>query len=375
MHVVIFLTYGNSLKDWDSAGILEREVKIYKELSKLYNFKFTFITFGDESDYKYKDTLKNIEIIPIYSKFKNYNNKILKFLYSFIIANRLSNFVTQVNLIKTNQLMGSWMAIVLKIKLKSALLIRTGYDHLYFAIKNNKSYLKRILIYLLTQVAILYSTKYSVTSKADEKFICKYFYFTKNKIIIRPNWVEISDSIEPINKRYDDRIISVGRLEHQKNFSYLINELKDTEINLDIIGEGSQYNELKTLSYNLGVKLSLLNKISNEELLSKISKYKIFSLSSHFEGSPKVLLEAMSKGCVPVVSDISHHKEIINNNLNGLVLELSENNFKENILKLLTDEKKLNLLSSNAINTIKETYSFESYVKNENSDYLNIISN
>jgi len=375
MHIVVFLTYGNSLKDWDSSGIFEREVKLYEKLSKLYNIKFTFITFGNNSDYSYKDLLPNCEIFPIYSSFKEHKNKYLKFLYSFVIASKLAGSISDISLIKTNQLMGSWMAIILKIKLRIPLFIRTGYDYLYFAIKNNKSYLKRILIYVLTQFAIIHSSKYSVTSKTDEQFIKKYFYFTKNKIIVRPNWVELNNAIKPINKRYENHLVSIGRLEYQKNFPFLINEFEDTKITLDIIGEGSQRSELKNLSNNLGVKLNLLKKLNNEELLLKISDYKIFCLSSHFEGSPKVLLEAMSRGCVPVVSNIDHHNEIVKNNFNGLVLDLSKNNFKKNILELIGDEEKLNLLSSNAINTIKESYDLASYIKNENSDYLNIISN
>lgn len=375
MNVVIFLTYGNSLKDWGYSGIFEREMKLYNELTNLFNIKFTFVTFGNTSDYQYKDLIPNGKIFPIYSNFKEHKNKYIKFLYSFVIAMKLSNFMSDISLIKTNQLMGSWMGIILKAKLKTPLLVRTGYDYLYFAIKNNKPYLKRIFIYILTQFSIIFSTKYSVTSKADERFIKKYFYFTKNKIIVRPNWVELSNNTLSMNKRYKDRVVSVGRLEYQKNFSFLVSEFKDTQITLDIIGEGSQRSNLKSLSSNLGVKLNLLNKLNNEELLIKISDYKIFSLSSHFEGSPKVLLEAMSRGCVPVVSNIDHHKEIVKDNVNGLILDLSENSFKTKILEILHDEEKLNFLSSNAIDTIKERYSLDAYVEKENSDYLNLISN
>ena len=47
MHVVLFFTYDISLNDWKTSGILNREIRIYKELEKNENIKFTFVTYGD----------------------------------------------------------------------------------------------------------------------------------------------------------------------------------------------------------------------------------------------------------------------------------------------------------------------------------------
>ena len=55
MHVVVFLTFGVSLKDWDKSGLLSREILVYKKLHKEENINFTFVTFGDLDDEKYFD--------------------------------------------------------------------------------------------------------------------------------------------------------------------------------------------------------------------------------------------------------------------------------------------------------------------------------
>ena len=34
MNVILFFTYGVSLKDWDNSGLISREIKLYKELSE-----------------------------------------------------------------------------------------------------------------------------------------------------------------------------------------------------------------------------------------------------------------------------------------------------------------------------------------------------
>ena len=78
MNIVVVLTYEMSLEKWDKDGILDRELKLYKQLSKNFGYKFTFITFGNESDLKYLSIVPNSQIIPIYKLFKlrKQNNKI-----------------------------------------------------------------------------------------------------------------------------------------------------------------------------------------------------------------------------------------------------------------------------------------------------------
>ena len=50
MRVIIFFTYGNSLKSWKESGLLNREIKLYKFLAKNYDIHFTFVTYGDKED-------------------------------------------------------------------------------------------------------------------------------------------------------------------------------------------------------------------------------------------------------------------------------------------------------------------------------------
>ena len=66
MKVLVLFTYEISLKIWDNSGLLDRETKLYKEVSKNSDVTYTFLTFGDKKDIEYRNNLVNIEIIPIY---------------------------------------------------------------------------------------------------------------------------------------------------------------------------------------------------------------------------------------------------------------------------------------------------------------------
>ena len=89
MNVLLIFTYGISLKIWDETGLLNREIGLYKKLNDTKEIKFTFLTFGNEVDHQYDDLLGDIKIFPIYSEFKFHKNKIIRFLYTFVICFKL----------------------------------------------------------------------------------------------------------------------------------------------------------------------------------------------------------------------------------------------------------------------------------------------
>ena len=72
MNVILFFTYDVSLKDWFDKGLLDRELKIYENISKNYNIKFTFVTYGTSEDLKYISKDSDFKVLPIYEYFRFY---------------------------------------------------------------------------------------------------------------------------------------------------------------------------------------------------------------------------------------------------------------------------------------------------------------
>ena len=81
MRVILFFTYGISLLEWKKSGLLDREIKLYEKLNKDYGLNFTFVTYGDKSDFaiivsfvaaitnlKVEDLTHGHEIYPINPK-------------------------------------------------------------------------------------------------------------------------------------------------------------------------------------------------------------------------------------------------------------------------------------------------------------------
>ena len=362
MNIVVFLTFGVSIKDWKESGLLQREILLYQQISSTSDINFTFITFGDSEDENY---LNGHKIIPYYKYNKYYKNKYITVLQSLLFTFKLKKLIAQPDLIKTNQLLGSWMAILYKIITKKPLIVRTGYDLYRFSLHENKTRLKKSLYYTLTQLAIIFSDAYLVTSYSDKKFLDLNFFKTKNKLQILPNWVEdkITNTVTKIEKRHENKILAVGRLEEQKNFSALIRLLSSKDFHIDIVGTGSLKNNLALEAKEYGVKVNFLGKKNYNELIKMYPDYRLYVSTSLFEGNPKSTLEAMGAGCVAIVSNIENNSEIIENKITGFLHNF--HNLVELIEQNMNNIDALERISKKATEKIKNNNSLDIISKKE----------
>ena len=111
-----------------------------------------------------------------------------------------------------------------------------------------------------------------------------------------------------------------------ENYNGLIKDFKNTEYEIDIIGDGSDKEFLKELAKKYNSKVKFLGSIDNDKVLNSYKNYKYYISSSTYEGNPKTILEAMGNGCVVIAPNISNINEIIENNRNGILFEPNDCN-------------------------------------------------
>ncbi|WP_017260226.1 glycosyltransferase family 4 protein [Pedobacter arcticus] len=121
---------------------------------------------------------------------------------------------------------------------------------------------------------------------------------------------DIFSTVIEFDNRLKD-LVFVGRLVSDKGLDTLIKALaiikseNGKTINLDIIGDGPEYENLRTLSCVLGIssQVKFLGKIIGIELSEKINEYKTMVVPSKWkEPFGLVALEGMACGCRLVVS-------------------------------------------------------------------------
>lgn len=355
--LVLFFTAGMSLKKWSEGGMLFREVRIYNELAKHFD-KIYFLTYGGGEENEYRNFLApNIELL------RN-ERKINLFIYGFIAPFIHRKVMKNADILKTNQMLGSWTAVIAKLLLGKKLVVRQGYQ--LSAFSKERGFIRRILSTIIEFFSYRTADKIIVTSQRDKDFIVEKYTVNREKIVVIQNYVD-TETFRPLgSEKESKRITFVGRLDEQKNLFSLIDAVKGLDTKLVLIGNGPLEVALKKKVKEGGIKnVIFMGVIPNERLPEELNKSEIFMLPSLYEGNPKTLLEAMACGLPVIGTNVVGIKEVIRDKENGYLCETSDDSIRAVIMEVQGDKKLRTRLGENARKTTIENYSLKILVGKE----------
>lgn len=190
----------------------------------------------------------------------------------------------------------------------------------------------------------------------------------KNMVVI-PNPVD-SNIPEPFKGKRDNRIVGVGRLTGQKNFSLLIKAYakiinKFPDYILEIYGEGPMLKELTDLAKELKIGDKIFFKGYVPDVDELIRNASLYISTSDYEGISNSMIEALAMGIPTICTDcpVGGAKMMINNNENGILISVGDQEaLEEAIVKVLSNKTFSHKISKNSIK-IKEKYSINNIIK------------
>lgn len=158
----------------------------------------------------------------------------------------------------------------------------------------------------------------------------------------------------------ENTILSVGRLEKQKDFVTLIKAFSEIagkypEWSLKIFGKGNRRDELEGLIKELNLEnRAFLCGVTNKPFL-EMKKAKVFVLSSFYEGFPNVLCEAMHAGSACVATSCECGPgDLINDGENGYLVEVGNiQSMKEKMEYLINNDETRKLFGENAKKSVE----------------------
>lgn len=185
--------------------------------------------------------------------------------------------------------------------------------------------------------------------------------FNRDNIVYIPNCL---DSFPEETTTFDEkRLISVGRLSHEKGFLDLIDVFKiinekDKTISLDLVGDGNERKliEEKIKNLNLEKYITLHGYRDKEYINSLLSMSSCYLMCSFEESFGIVLIEAGSYA-VPSIAFTSAQgaKELIEDGVSGYLIEnRDKEKMADKVIELLEDSDKLKELGINAREKAKE---------------------
>ena len=159
------------------------------------------------------------------------------------------------------------------------------------------------------------------------------------------------------------RVIAVGRLDYQKGFDRLLDawaflpaDLRD-HWRLDIFGQGEWQEKLTAQIFQLGITSSARILAPTHHIFEEYAQSAFLVMSSHYEGLPMVMLEAMGCG-LPVVSfDFPcGPSDIIRNRENGLLVKEGDCLGLASAMEQLMRDRELRIQMSAEARKITEYY-------------------
>jgi len=345
------------------------------------NLKFFICTFFTDNNLIIVDELDNLGIKIFELKeglFEKIDNKYLKFLFkNSIIAHFLKFHHFKKLVAKLNPDIvfahGEDSELVAAFLPKSVRKINVIHGEAYFPVNLFYRFILNILARRKYNFTILVNKK---LSKIPQKLRIPY------KIIKPGIKLELYRS-DKSKKRCDKDFLTIGflgRLTKEKGVFellravYLLNKNHEN-IKLKFAGNGKAETLLRKKVKELALEhcVSFYGEVIDSSWFYQ--QINIFILPSHSEGLPITILEAMASGVLIIASNVGGISEVIENNVNGILLNKVE---PEQIVKILENiiVKPLLLeeLSTNALKTsirFKESIFAESYNQVIDSQIIN----
>lgn len=196
-----------------------------------------------------------------------------------------------------------------------------------------------------------------------------------DKILYKESPIEIL----PQTERYYEaerenplRIAYGGRITKEQKRTHLLipfmEKLIEKKVNfrLDMVGNGDYKEEFlnEVTNRKLDEHFCYLGLLENDKMLAFWQEHDIYINVSAYEGASLAMLEAMSTGCIPVVTEVSGTAEYIENGQNGFVCGVNcVDKMAEKIQRLDDKRELLEKIGENARKKIADKCSREDFFR------------
>lgn len=177
----------------------------------------------------------------------------------------------------------------------------------------------------------------------------------KTHVIYNPLFIDskfVGKALQTPKSKY---IVSVGRLNSQKNYSMLIDGFNKFHAShpdyiLRIYGEGELRPTLQSKINNLNLTDSILLPGNDKNVHENIANAQAFIMTSFFEGMPNALIEAMALGLPCISTRVLGATELISHRNNGILIDTTPEAIAQSLDEIVSNEELREYISQQAVN-------------------------
>jgi glycosyltransferase involved in cell wall biosynthesis len=345
----IFLSSGDSFMDMARYG---QDIRFKEFYIKRFAKEFKKVIIFSYANEQVKDLPTNVIIVP--NKYHLH-----RLIYGFLMPFLNASYIKQCDLFRCYHLLGTLPGIMTKLFYNKPFVFNYGYDYREFTVIEKKRF-QYFLLTLIHPVANFLAWRIIATSKMVLDWT------PRKKTIFIPNGVD-HKVFHPLKRKPNKikQIVSVGRLETQKNYVNMIPALKNLNVKYRIIGKGNSKEQIIDLAKKNKVELEIIEKVPNTQLPKYYNQADIFAQPSLTEGPTKVLLEAMACGLPVMGADVRGIKEVIVDGENGVFCQTDTKSIRQAIVRLLKDKKLREKIGQNARKEMVKNFDMDKLLTQE----------
>jgi len=338
----------NLARTGQDSRFIEQYLRFYaREFDEVHYFSFA----RERLD---REVAENFHLHP--------NPGIHRWLYAFILPLVNARALRRCSVLRVMQATGAIPARLARLFFGVPFVVTYGY-HYSKELRASGKRLRAWLFNRRAQWALRCADGIIVTTPALAEFVRRFA--PEEKIALIPNSVDTERfSPAPAGENGEAkpkplRIIAVGNLTANKNHRLIIEavaRLGRNDIEVVVLGKGPEEEALRRLAGEKGVALRLPGIVPNERLPEWLRSADAYLITSHTEGHPKSLLEAMSVALPCIGTDVPGIRDVLSDGLTGWLCAPEPESVASALGKVLDDKATARRLGENARRYILENY-------------------
>jgi len=361
-HLVLFLTEGTRLTDWNAIGLLQREADLYRRL-RPHLGSISWVTYGGTADLTFQEQLPDIDILVNRYRLPNqvYIQQ-LPWLHQKAFA--------RATILKSEQTGASQAAIRVARHYGKRYIARSGFSLGLFVQYNPADYEENYeQIAALERESFATANQIVLTTEEMRQDALKTHTVDPEKIVVIPNYVN-TERFHPEPTARDTEkpcIVFAGRFADQKNVINLLEAvapLNNTQV--EMIGSGELRPQVEsTIASQQLAHVRLVGNVPNTQLHTYLQKATVYAQPSLYEGHPKTIFEAMACGAAVVVGDSPGIRQFVEHGKTGWLVQHDAESIRQGIQHLLANPDLRQALGNAARDYVVQELALKSVVEKE----------
>lgn len=366
MRLTLFMTRSMSLRAWEEAGMFEREVALYRQMVD-QGVEVGIVSYGGPEEYDYAARLNGVRILCN-------ERQLPQPFYEWAMHRVHSEWLESTDIIKSNQTFGADIALRSARHWQKPMIARCGFMLSDSTMRSHGRYSVKAWYSRRLEARVFPRASHVVvTTRQMADDVTSRFPEIKERITVIPNYVE-TERFRPNEKNIKvTDLVFIGRFTEQKNPEALLSAIQISGISAILVGDGPLRAGLISRYGDMGGRITWHDKVPNEHVPELLNSARLFALPSHYEGHPKVLLEAMACGLPVIGGDSPGINNVIEHGRTGWLCGLDADSIASAIKYLLENTDQCSIYGAAARHVVDSRFSLNYIIGKEIDLYKNVI--